>query len=144
VPGFAGMQCRDCKCVNRACLCMRAREPTACMIRRMHAREYVDVGAGVGVDVGEGVGVGVVHTDDSELHVGYAACSVDPQLSYIPRLMQSARPTLSNAEAEEVTRNTFHDAMFELNAAAELNIPSMLLTFAVFHAAMFWLNTLAE
>ena len=58
---------------------MRARDPTACMIRRMQARAYVDVGDAVGVDVGAGVGVGVVHTDDSELHVGDAACSVDPQ-----------------------------------------------------------------
>ena len=78
---------------------MRAREPTACMIRRMQAHAYVDVGGGVGDDVGEGVGVGVVHTDDSELHVGYAVRSVDPQLSYTPRLMQSAMPTLSNALA---------------------------------------------
>ena len=44
---------------HRACLCMRAREPTACMIWRMQARAYVDVGAGVGVSVGEGVGVDV-------------------------------------------------------------------------------------
>jgi hypothetical protein len=70
VRGFVGMQCRNCERVNRACLCMRAREPTstACMIRRMQARAYVDVGgsvgddvgAGVGVYVGEGVGFGVV------------------------------------------------------------------------------------
>ena len=44
---------------HRACLCMRAREPTACMISRMQTRAYVDVGAGVGVSVGEGVGVDV-------------------------------------------------------------------------------------
>ena len=46
-----------------------------------------------------GVGVGRAQ---SELHVGYedaaAVWKVDPQLSYTPRLMQSARPTLSNAE----------------------------------------------
>ena len=44
---------------HRACLCMRAREPTACMISRMQTRAYVDVGAGVGVSVGDGVGVDV-------------------------------------------------------------------------------------
>ena len=44
---------------HRACLCMRAREPTACMIWRMQTRAYVDVGAGVGASVGEGVGVDV-------------------------------------------------------------------------------------
>ena len=44
---------------HRACLCMRARQPTACMIRRMQTRAYVDVGAGVGVSVGEGVAVDV-------------------------------------------------------------------------------------
>ena len=44
---------------HRACLCMRAREPTACMIWRMQTRAYVDVGAGVGVSVGDGVGVDV-------------------------------------------------------------------------------------
>ena len=60
------------------------------MISRMQTHAYVDVGESVGVDVG------VAHTDDRELHVGYA-CSVDPQLSYTPRLMQSTRPTLSNA-----------------------------------------------
>ena len=38
---------------HRACLCMRAREPTACMIWRMQTRAYVDVGPGVGVVVGE-------------------------------------------------------------------------------------------
>ena len=38
---------------------MRAREPTACTVRRMQTRAYVDVGAGVGVDVGAGVGVSV-------------------------------------------------------------------------------------
>jgi hypothetical protein len=44
------------------------------------------------------LGVGVAHTADSELHVGYAVRSVDPHASYTPRLMQSARPTLVNAE----------------------------------------------
>ena len=44
---------------HRACLCMRAREPTPCMISRMQTRAYVDVGAGVGVSVGDGVGVDV-------------------------------------------------------------------------------------
>ena len=44
---------------HRACLCMRAREPTACMISRMQTRAYVHVGAGVGVSVGDGVGVDV-------------------------------------------------------------------------------------
>ncbi len=43
--------------------CMRAREPTPCMIWRMQTRAYVDVGAGVGeavgLDVGAGVGVSV-------------------------------------------------------------------------------------
>jgi hypothetical protein len=70
------------------------------MIWRMQTRAYVDDGAGVGVSVGEGVGVDVgagVH-GESELHVRYAVRSVDPQLSYTPRLVQSARPTLSNAE----------------------------------------------
>jgi hypothetical protein len=44
---------------HRACLRMRAREPTGCMIWRMQTRAYVDVGAGVGVSVGDGVGVDV-------------------------------------------------------------------------------------
>ncbi len=44
---------------HRACLCMRARGPTACIIWRMQTRAYIDVGAGVGVDVGVGVGVSV-------------------------------------------------------------------------------------
>ena len=44
---------------HRACLRMRDREPTACMIWRMQTRAYVDVGAGVGVSVGDGVGVDV-------------------------------------------------------------------------------------
>ncbi len=91
----------------------------------------VDVGASVGVDIGVGVvgvevgaldgaalGAGVTHTDDSELHVGYAVCSVDPQLSDTPRLMQSAMPALSNAEVELVTRSTFHNAIFVLKACA--------------------------
>jgi hypothetical protein len=93
-----------CRCVRvRMCRgvcassCMRARQPTACMIWRMQARAYVDVGAGVGVSVGVVLGAGVAHTADSELHVGYAVRIVDPQLSYTPRLMQSARPALSNA-----------------------------------------------
>ena len=75
---------------------------------------------GVAVD-GNAVGVGV-HTG-SELHVGYAVRSVTPHVSYTPRLMQSARPTLSNAEEMkmEVTRSTFHDAMFALNANAASN-----------------------
>ena len=45
------------------------------------------------------LGAGVAHTADSELHVGYAVRSVDPHASYTPRLMQSARPTLSKAAA---------------------------------------------
>ena len=44
---------------HRACLCMRAREPKACMAWRMQTRAYVDVGAGVGVSVGAGVGADV-------------------------------------------------------------------------------------
>ena len=38
---------------------MRAREPTACMMRRMQPRAYEGVGESVGLDVGAGVGVGV-------------------------------------------------------------------------------------
>ena len=51
--------CRGHSVRHRACLCMRAREPTAGMTSRMQTRPYVDVGAGVGVSVGEGVGVDV-------------------------------------------------------------------------------------
>ena len=59
-----GASARACACAvvcvrHRARLCMRARQPTACMIWRMQTRAYVDVGAGVGVSVGEGVGVDV-------------------------------------------------------------------------------------
>ena len=54
-----GGTCRGHSVRHRACLCMRAREPIACMIWRMQTRAYVDVGAGVGVSVGEGVGVDV-------------------------------------------------------------------------------------
>jgi hypothetical protein len=72
----------------------------------------------------------IAHTEESELHVGYAVRSVDPQLSYTPRLMQSARPTPSNAEVKVVTRSTFHAPMFTLNADAYLNAckPSHTLT----------------
>ena len=77
---------------------MRAREPTAGMIWRMQSRAYVDVGAGGGVSVGEGVGVDVGAGVHSKHHVGYSVCSVHPQLSYTPRLMQSARPTFWNAQ----------------------------------------------
>ena len=59
----------------------------------------------VGVSVGEGVGVDVGAVVHSELHVGYAVRSVDPQLSYTPRLMQSARPVLSNACKPHRTRS---------------------------------------
>jgi hypothetical protein len=67
---------------------------------------------------GAGVGIGVAH---NEFQSGYAVRSVDPQLSYTPRLMQSERPTLSNAEKKVVTRSTFHAPMFALNAVAPLN-----------------------
>jgi hypothetical protein len=67
-----------------------------------------------------GVGVGGAQI---ELQVGYADAAavwnVDPQLSYTPRLMQSARPTPVNSELKLVTRRTFHEAMFALNADAE-------------------------
>jgi hypothetical protein len=94
----------------------------------------VDVGASVGVDIGVGVvgvevgaldgaalGAGVTHTDDRELHVGYAVWSVEPQLSDTPRLMQSAMVALSNAEVKLVTRSTFHNAIFVLKADALRN-----------------------
>jgi hypothetical protein len=64
--------------------------------RRYHTLQQACIYLGVAVD-GVVLGAGVAHTADSELHVGYAVCSVDPQLSYTPRLMQSARPVLSNA-----------------------------------------------
>jgi hypothetical protein len=59
----------------------------------------------------------VMHTD-REVHVGYAKRSVEPQLAYTARLMQSASPTPSKAEEKVVTRSTFHEAMFALNAVA--------------------------
>ena len=79
-----GCRCvRMCACAvvcvrHRACLCVptspqRAREPTACMIWRMQARAYVDVGAGVGVNVGAGVGVSV--GEGVGLHA-QTACSI--------------------------------------------------------------------
>jgi hypothetical protein len=61
--------------------------------------------------------VSVKHID-REVHVGYAFCSVDPQLAYTPRLMHSVSPTPSKAEEKVVTRSTFHEAMFALNAVA--------------------------
>jgi hypothetical protein len=57
-----------------------------------HSTQYL----GVAVD-GEAVGADVAHTEDSELHVGYAVRSLNPHASYTPRLMQSAMPTPSNA-----------------------------------------------
>ena len=59
---------------------MRAREPTAGMISRMHTRAYVDVGAGVGVSVGEGVGEGVGDGVGSGvgLKANATACSMLP------------------------------------------------------------------
>ena len=61
--GLSGCACAGARAVvcvrHRACLCMRARGPTACMMWRMQTRAYIDVGAGVGVDVGAGVGVSV-------------------------------------------------------------------------------------
>ncbi len=64
------------------------------------------------------LGVGVPHI---KLHVGYAACSVAPQFSCTPCLMQSASGTPSNAEETLVTLSTFHAAMFALNADAYAN-----------------------
>ncbi len=104
----------------------------------------MSVGEGVGVDVGAGVGVDVGAGVHSELHVGYAVRSVDPQLSYTPRLMQSARPELSNTEVYVVTRSTFHDAMFALNADAELKVEDSVVTPATFQPPMGWLKAAAE
>jgi hypothetical protein len=56
----------------------------------------------------------------SELHVGYAACSVTPHPVYMPFLSQSASAVVeSKAEAKVVTRRTFQLARFWLNADAE-------------------------
>ena len=86
--GCRCVRVRMCACAvvcvrHRACLCMRAREPTACMIWRMQARAYVDVGAGVGVSVGErvgvdvGAGVGVSVGEGVGLHA-HTPCSMLP------------------------------------------------------------------
>ena len=65
-----------------------------------HAQPLGHEYLGVAVD-GNAVGDGV-HTG-SELHDGYddaaAVRKVDPQLSYTPRLMQSAKETPSNTSA---------------------------------------------
>ncbi len=86
-----------------------------------HARTHAQTRyLGVAVDGAGLLGVGVAHTD-SELHVGYAFCSVDPQFSYTPRLMQSASEVPSKADLQLATLSTFHAAMFALNADAESN-----------------------
>ncbi len=69
-----------------------------------HNTQYL----GVAVD-GVAVGAGVAHTDDSELHVGYAVRSVTPHASYTPRLMQSAMPTPSNACVQNISRSIHLD-----------------------------------
>jgi hypothetical protein len=68
--------------------------------------------------LGVAVGAGVAHTDDSELHVGYAVRSVTPHASYTPRLMQSAMPTPSNACACNIsTCNLYPNLYLNLSIA---------------------------
>jgi hypothetical protein len=81
--------------------------------------EYLGVGVD-GAAVVEAVGVGV--HKESEPHDGYAACSVDPQLSDTPRLMQSVSAVVPSKTLPKLlaTDSTFQEARFALNDAAPL------------------------